>query len=211
MLTRLYLRIIDRIGIFFLISIFLLFIYCYLFISVQKRFDVNFNKIDLLFGKTTAQTNFCSIKQCTIDEGKQHGKLFASFAPDWSSCYNDFYLPAFENHSTPVEVLFDIGANKAYAVATWLAFFQPELDINQARLGEYIQTIRNFNEHCGSCNDCQDKPLNGTNLVRQYQLQIHAFEPQPETVHFLNEIKSWMNISERSSSKLEIHGMAVSK
>jgi hypothetical protein len=153
----------------------------------------------------------CLINECTNEQSQKHGDLFASFQSDWSGCYSDFYLAAFDDHQTPVEVLIDVGANKAYAVATWLAFFLPQLEINQNRLGYYIQSTKQLSESCGSCNDCQDEPLKRKNIQQKLKLQIHAFEPQPDTVDILKDIQHWMNVSGKSDSIFEIHGMAVSE
>ncbi|CAM2713258.1 unnamed protein product [Rotaria socialis] len=154
--------------------------------------------------------NICEINECETEQSQKHGDLFKLFPLDWSSCYNDFYLNAFDNNETSVDTLIDVGANKAYAVATWLSFFSPEIGINQARLGEYIRSLQTLSEPCGSCNDCKDSPLKRDNTEKKLQLQIHAFEPQPGTVDVLKGIKKWMNISTISDVTFEVHGMAVS-
>ena len=153
----------------------------------------------------------CVVDECTNEQREKHGNLFAEFPPAWSGCYADVYLLAFDNHSTPVEVLMDVGANKAYAVATWLAFFAPQLKINPERLGGYIRSRPELTEPCGSCNDCEDVPYNRTNRQEKLKLQVYGFEPQPGTVDVLKDIKDWMNISANKDLTLEIHGLAVSE
>ena len=205
---------IDRFRTFLMICILSLFIPCALFIFLKNRTDFGF----LIIGYSTSSATIlndihdqCLINECTNEQSRKHGDLFASFAPAWSGCYADFYLAAFDNHQTPVEVLIDVGANKAYAVATWLAFFLPELQINQVRLGQYIQAAKNLPESCGSCNDCQDEPLKRKNIQQKLKLQIHAFEPQPGTVDILKDIQRWMNVSRKSDLIFEIHNMAVNE
>jgi hypothetical protein len=196
---------------FFLICFLSLIISCSLFVILNNRIGINFIIINFSSDTTSTKTHSCTIHECTNEQSQKQGDLFASFRPDWSGCYADFYLTAFDNHDTPAEILIDVGANKAYAVATWLAFFLPELGINQARLGEYINRVKHLPEPCGSCNDCQDEMLKRKNIQQKLKLQIYAFEPQPGTVDILNDIKNWMNISERSDLIFEIHGTAVSE
>ena len=152
----------------------------------------------------------CVVDECTAEQRERHGSLFAQYPPQWSGCYADLYLSAFDNHSTPVDVLMDVGANKAFAVATWLAFFVPELGVNPHRLGMYIQTRPELSDWCGSCNDCRDEPINRTN-IQKVKLKVYAFEPQPGTVNVLLGVKDWMNISAHKDLSFEVHGMAVSE
>ena len=153
----------------------------------------------------------CRIRQCTTTENEKNGQLFASFQPDWSGCYSDLYLTALDSAEQSSYTLIDIGANKAYAVATWLAFFSPQLGINQATLHRYLESKRTITYPCGSCNDCKDAPFNRNNMTTKPTLRIHAFEPQPDTVDLLKGVQGWMNISARSDSTFDVHGMAVSK
>lgn len=158
----------------------------------------------------SVKENF-QIQTCTSEESIRHGNLFKSFDSSWSSCYADIYLTAFDRQSRSVQNLIDVGANKAYAIAAWLIYFLPQLQIDPARLGQYLSTLSDITESCGSCNDCEDPPLN--NIQNQsIKLQIHAFEPQPETIELLRGIRQWMNISENNPKiTLEFHGMAVSE
>ena len=159
----------------------------------------------------SVKTRLCHVQQCTQAQSDMHGALYASMAPEWSSCYADSYLTALDQHDAPVRTLMDVGANKAYAVAAWLAFFLPQLNIDQARLGQYLTSSGKVTYPCGSCNDCQDPPLRRQNGERPSKLEIHAFEPQPGTVSLLRGVQAWMNVSGRSDSVLEIHGVAVSE
>jgi hypothetical protein len=193
---------------FFRISLFSLVIISFVFIALHNF--PNFGFVITNFSKTLP-LNKCVIYECTIEQSQKHGDLFASFKSDWSSCYSDLYLRALDDHETPVHILIDVGANKAYTVSAWLAFFLPELGIDQAKLGQYLTSINKVTFPCGSCNDCQDEPLKRMPTQQKLKLQIHAFEPQPGTVDVLRGIKKWMNISERSESIFEIHGMAVSE
>jgi hypothetical protein len=152
----------------------------------------------------------CPIPVCTANQSRAHGNLFATLKPEWSGCYADIYLLALDNHSTSVQTLIDVGANKAYAVAAWLSFFSSELNIGPAKLGKYLESTGKVTYPCGSCNDCEDAPL--SRLKREKSaLQIHAFEPQPGTVEVLRGVRQWMNISNKSETTVEIHGMAVSE
>lgn len=149
-------------------------------------------------------------RRCTEEESTHHGNLFTSLRPEWSSCYADLYLLAFENHPRPVQNLIDVGANKAYAIAAWLVYFLPQLNISPARLGKFLSTVSEITYPCGSCNDCEDEPLKKT-VNQSAKLQIHAFEPQPGTIHVLQRIYQWMNVSESDLMTLKFHGMAVSE
>lgn len=153
----------------------------------------------------------CVLRQCTLEQKEKHGSLFASFDPTWSGCYGDFYLMAFDQIDASHYTLLDVGANKAYAVATWLAFFAPELNINQGALHGYLQSTRKLTYECGSCDDCKDMPFQRKNAHQNVTLNIHAFEPQPDTVLVLKGMQAWMNLSNRTKSTVSIHGMAVSK
>jgi hypothetical protein len=178
---------------------------------IRNRSNFHLVIINVLNGLITTQHNPCIIHECTKEQSKKHGDLFASFPPIWSGCYSDSYLTAFDDANTAVHVLIDVGANKGYAVATWLSFFLPELNITQARLGNYISSTKHFDGSCGSCDDCKDEPIKRINNQQKLKLQIHAFEPQPATVDVLKDIKNWMNIKERNDLIVEIHGMAVSE
>ena len=152
----------------------------------------------------------CLIPVCTVNQSRAHGNLFAALKPEWSGCYADIYLLALSNHSTTVQTLIDVGANKAYAVSAWLSFFSPELNIDPARLGKYLESTGKVTYPCGSCNDCADEPLPRLKQAK-LALKIHAFEPQPGTVEVLRGVQQWMNIRNSSETKVEIHGMAVSE
>ncbi|CAF0900028.1 unnamed protein product [Adineta ricciae] len=117
---------------------------------------------------------------------------------------------AFDNSHSSKYTLLDVGTNKAYAVATWLAFFLPKLNINQAVLYDFLLRNPALTETCGSCNDCKDAAFKRRNTKLNVTLTIHAFEPQPNTVEALRSVQNWMNISARHNSTLNIHGMAVS-
>jgi hypothetical protein len=174
----------------------------------SDRTDFSLVRINFLSNIASTKNHECTIHECTLEQSQKHGDLFQLFPSNWSGCYIDFYLKAFDNHDISVEVLIDVGANKAYVVAIWLAFFLPELGVNQASLGHYI-TNKSLPEPCGSCNNCRDEVLKRKHIQQKLKLQIHAFEPQPGTVAVLKDIKTWMNISERNDLIFEIHGMAV--
>jgi hypothetical protein len=174
------------------------------------RDEVDFVIINFSNHTTKSPNDKCIVSECTIEQSVKHGDLFASFEAIWSSCYADIYLKAFDDNDSAVRVLIDVGANKGYAVATWLAFFLPKFNINPARLGQYINSTKNFYA-CGSCGDCKNEPIKGIHNQQKIKLEIHAFEAQPDTVIVLKDIKNWMNISGRNELMYEIHGMAVSE
>jgi hypothetical protein len=205
---------IKKFRILFIVCFLSLIVSYFLFTRLKIRTDLDFIINDYLKDTSTSfhdTHDQCLQDECTNEQSQKHGDLFASFRPDWSGCFSDFYLTAFDNHQIPVEVVIDVGANKAYTVATWLAFFLPELGINQGRLGQYIQSTKGLSESCGSCNDCQDEPFKRKKIQQKVKLQIHAFEPQPGTVDILKDIQRWMNVSGKSDSIFEIHSMAVSE
>ncbi|CAF3852423.1 unnamed protein product [Adineta steineri] len=169
--------------------------------STVIQFSEQFNKVG---------DNKCILPKCTRQQKERQASLFSLYVPQWSGCYDDFYLLAFDNYDTSTYTLIDVGSNKAYAVATWFAFFLPELNITQANLDTYLQSTKKLKITCGSCDDCEDEPLTRKNTKHQVTLNVHAFEPQPDTVVILNGVKKWMNVSERSKSTFSIHGMAVS-
>lgn len=194
-----------------------LILLCFFFTILKNRTNIRsisiIDRVNVFIAPPVPNENTqCTvIDECTNEQREKHGNLFAEFPSYWCSCYSDFYLLAFNNHSTPVEVLMDVGANKAYAVSTWLAFFMPELDINPQRLGVYIKSKPELTEPCGSCNDCEDVPYNRTNGKQKGMLQVYGFEPQPGTVDVLKGVRDWMNISTNENLLFEIHGMAVSE
>jgi hypothetical protein len=190
-----------------IIFMFLLIMFLYLVFNYWHKKTSVSDRVDSF---KVPPTELCMLPICTSQQIQQHGQLFVSMASDWSSCYADTYLLALEQHSTTNMNLIDVGTNKAYAVAAWLAFFLPELNINPARLGQYWMSTGKVTSSCGSCNDCQDEPLKKIHQ-QSLKLQIHAFEPQPDTVHLLNEVYQWMNVSGNNDLSLEIHGMAVSE
>ncbi|CAF1488737.1 unnamed protein product [Adineta steineri] len=154
--------------------------------------------------------NKCILPKCTRQQKERQASLFSLYIPQWSGCYDDYYLLAFDNYDTSTYTLIDVGSNKAYTIATWFAFFLPELNITQANLDTYLQSTKKLKITCGSCDDCEDEPLTRKNTKHQVTLNVHAFEPQPDTVVILDGVKKWMNIRERSKSTFSIHGMAVS-
>ena len=180
----------------------------YLIFSIQRRWN-HLSGIVLYFTNDDT-TDICVIEQCSNEESTGHGELFRSIPSVWSSCYADLYLSAVENHSRLIENLVDVGANKAYAVSSWLAFFLPESGIDPARLGLHLTQMDIVTDPCGSCGDCEDQILEKTKK-KQLKLNIHAIEPQPGTVDVLKGVRTWMNITDRSQFKFEIHGIAVSE
>ena len=202
----------NRFRIFCAVCIVSLIISCLLFTVLNNR--VKFSLLIVDYSEHISiilndKKNECVIHECTYEESQKHGDLFATFPPEWSGCYADFYMLAFDNHQTPVEVLIDVGANKGYAVATWLGFFLPQLQINQNLLGGFIRSTRQLSESCGSCNDCQDESFPHKNIQKKVKLQIHAIEPQPGTVDILKDVQNWMNVSGKSDSNFQVHSMAV--
>ncbi|CAF4155089.1 unnamed protein product [Adineta steineri] len=169
--------------------------------STVIQFSEQFNKVG---------GNKCILPKCTRQQKERQASLFSLYVPQWSGCYDDSYLLAFDNYDTSTYTLIDVGSNKAYAVATWFAFFLPELNITQANLDTYLQSTKKLKITCGSCDDCEDEPLTRKNTKYQVTLNVHAFEPQPDMVVLLDGVKKWMNISDRSKSTLNIYGMAVS-
>jgi hypothetical protein len=197
--------------IFYLVPLLLLGL---LFIFSTKAFKSQSGSVPALpsgKGFSKAEQPKCILRECTPEQKQKHGDLFASFEPVWSGCYGDFYLMAFDNLNASRYTLLDVGSNKAYAVATWFSFFLPELNINQATLYEYLMTTGKLTSTCGSCDDCQDKLFKRKNTKQKVTLDIHAFEPQPDTVTVLKGAQAWMNISAKDKSTFNIYGMAISK
>jgi len=192
--------------VFLLVMLFMIF-FTGIFNSISIRFTISYFPKEL----NKSNSKKCIPRKCTLEQSESQGAVFASFEPVWSGCYGDFYLMAFDNYDTSVYTLIDVGSNKAYAVATWLSFFVPELGINQNSLHLYLISTKKVTYECGSCDDCEDKPLKRNNTQNNVTVHIHAFEPQPDTVVVLKGVQKWMNISERSKSTLDIYGMAVSK
>jgi hypothetical protein len=152
-----------------------------------------------------------TLHMCTLQENQQHGARFESFGPEWSGCYSDLYLTSFDFDDKDTYTFLDVGANKAYAVATWFAFFLPDLNITQATLYQFLNRTDQVTYACGSCNDCEDLPMKAQYTTPNRTLHIHAFEPQPGTADLLKEVQAWMNVSVRSQSTFNVYGMAVSK
>ena len=153
----------------------------------------------------------CSMRQCTLDESRKNGEQFASFSSDWSSCYSDIYLLAFDYDDRDTYTLIDVGSNKAYVVAAWLAFFLPELNVNRANLHDYLESTKQVGYACGSCQDCKAQSFKQSNIRPKLRLHMHAFEPQPSTIDLLKNVQTWMNVSTKSQSTFDVYGMAISK
>ena len=152
-----------------------------------------------------------ALHTCTSQESKLAGARFESFGLAWSGCYSDMYLMSFDSDDKDSYTLLDVGSNKAYAVATWFAYFLPDLKITQANLYQYLKATDKVTYACGSCNDCEDLPLKAEYTRPNITLHIHAFEPQPGTADLLKEVQTWMNVRARSQSTFDVYGMAVSK
>lgn len=190
----------------FLLGLVLSFYLILLFQQIH-RLDESKQSVHVVHNRPVQE---CLIQECDEHESNIHGNLFSSMQPVWSSCYADLFLQALDNHSREVEVLLDIGANKAYAVSSWLSFFLPKANISPQSLGEFLSKTNMVSYPCGSCDDCKDESMGRTQKIRRKKLQIHAFEPQPGTVQVLNSIKTWMNVKEKNSFDFHIHPLAVS-
>lgn len=197
----------------FCLSFFACFLMIFLFIFVYSlktlEHDYIFRRFQAEFEDRSNGT--CFIRQCTNEEKERNGEFFASFQSDWSSCYSDLYLMAFDYDDKDTYTMIDVGANKAYAVAAWLAFFLSELEINRANLHEYLESTGEVGYACGSCADCKAKSFTQTNIRQKLKLHLHAFEPQPSTAYLLKGVRTWMNVSARSKSTFDVYQMAISK
>ena len=161
--------------------------------------------------KNSSWNQTLALHTCTAQESEFAGARFESFGLAWSGCYSDMYLMSFDFDDKDSYTLLDVGSNKGYAVATWFAFFLPDLKITQANLYQYLNAADKVTYACGSCNDCEDPPMKAQYTKSNITLHIHAFEPQPGTADLLKGVQTWMNVSARSQSTFDVYGMAVSK
>jgi FkbM family methyltransferase len=129
----------------------------------------------------------------------------------WSACYGNGYLEKLYLADLNVahrqnKLLFDIGANKGYTIASWLSTWMPERGIDTKSLYDYLSQVLKIND-CGVCSDCKENME--SNLQRNNHLgttlEIHAFEPMKSTYQVLFQVSTWINIS-----TLYIHQLAIS-
>ena len=154
------------------------------------------------------------IRKCTGSEAELLGERYTQLVQQssrWSACYSEDYLlrlyladMGFPEHQNML--FFDVGANKGYSVATWISLWMPDLRISPRTLYDFLKTHSNLSD-CGVCQDCHESTFETLKLRRQVnqRVEIHAFEPQPNTYALLNQTRQWMNLS-----SFHIHQFALS-
>jgi FkbM family methyltransferase len=129
----------------------------------------------------------------------------------WSACYaNDYitklYLADLNVPDRQNKLFFDVGANKGYTIASWLATWMPEKGVSPKSLYYYLSHVLKIKD-CGVCSDCTEEMhsnLQRNDLLRT-TLEIHAFEPMESTYQALLQVHTWMNVS-----TLHFHQLAIS-
>ncbi|CAF1404665.1 unnamed protein product [Adineta ricciae] len=154
-----------------------------------------------------------SVFYCTKLESEQQGRAYQkelSQNPRWSACYIEdyviqLYLADLGTVRERRKLLFDIGANKGYTIATWFSLWNPQSQINPRSLANYLRKNLSISQ-CGECNDCLQMSLSTKVKVSlDMNIEIYAFEPQPSTYEILRQVKQWTN--QRS---LHIYNLAMS-
>ena len=56
------------------------------------------------------------------------------------------------------KLFFDVGLNKGYFVADWMARWAPELGITPARIGAHWRGLQPDSVYCGGCGECRSNP-----------------------------------------------------
>ncbi|CAF1090302.1 unnamed protein product [Rotaria magnacalcarata] len=120
----------------------------------------------------------------------------------WTACYSDQYLLQLYEADLNIPndddriLLFDIGANKGYVIATWLSLWMPELGINPPKLYDFLSTKLKLTD-CGACSDCKEVGFINASITRRIKkvIEIYAFEPQPSTYQALRQVQQWTNLS----------------
>jgi FkbM family methyltransferase len=91
-------------------------------------------------------------------------------------------------------VLVNVGANKGYAIAAFLALWRPDLKVTPASLGEaLLKKYPDMPYYCGVCGDCREVPLPSLlpeELRRKCaaHASIFAIEPVASNVELLDGV-----------------------
>ena len=164
------------------------------------------------FGKSAPSSAifFCNANQ-SVKQGESYKKELMK-SHSWAGCYADdyvlkLYLADIGTAREKRKLLFDVGSNKGYVLATWQSIWAPNSGVNPKSLGKYLSEELSLNQ-CGFCNDCNESSLiDKLNWSRNLDvsLKIHAFEPQPSMYETLDLVRKWMNCT-----YLHLHNLAVS-
>ena len=160
------------------------------------------------------QNNYTDELPCTdnitLTQANQFQKLFSKNIM-WSGCYaNDYleklYLADLNIQHRQKKLFFDVGANKGYTIASWLATWMPDMKIDPKSLHVYLSQTLNITD-CGACLDCNEKVPNISDKINRLgtTLEIHAFEPMSTTFQALLQVRTHFNIS-----RLFVNQLAVS-
>jgi hypothetical protein len=118
--------------------------------------------------------------------------------------------------SPPPRNLVNVGANKGYVIAQFLAAFAPHLGHTPQTLHQYllsvpaIAEINKVNQRwaCGTCDDCREEVTSGpADLGLRRKLRVHAIEPVELT---LDLIRGWQREARIPTDLLTTHLKAVS-
>ena len=121
------------------------------------------------------------VYNCSAFNAYINGKIFnGKFKHDYSNCPKEIWLldmfAADENRQLTDKVLINVGYNKGYSFAEWLAVFAPWTGITSAG---WYQGIGSFTEYkirkpCGICLDCKISFANKINNQSQSILNASA-------------------------------------
>ena len=189
----------------------------YFVVSMNFEWRVNTFSLGNNSGKTDSDDfPLAAIVTCNHSDAEYFGakyKELINSSTSWTACYSDDYLLqlyaadiGMADRDKDGMLFFDVGANKGYTTASWMAIWMPHLGINSRTLGNFVRP-KNISNYCGACSDCTDTQLENLNLTLDTgrPIKIHAFEPQPSAFALLKEVKQWMN-----TSSLYIHNVALS-
>ena len=143
----------------------------------------------LFFNRTISDSflnflfSFSSVFYCAKLESEQQGRAYEKelfHNPRWSACYIvdyviQLYLADLGTIRERRKLLFDIGANKGYTIATWFSLWNPQSQINPQSLAKYLRKNLSI-FHCGECDDCFQISLSTKiEISLDTNIEIYAF------------------------------------
>eukprot|EP00897_Mesotaenium_endlicherianum_P003276 jgi/Mesen1/2977/ME000176S02018 len=165
---------------------------------------LEFQKVPLEIGDHSCSSEAIARQETQIKFQKDKG-LGCAEPVDFERFVASIWPPSSEM------TLVNIGANKGYNVAKWMAYWSPQYGVEPKSWGAYL--LKRYSEvftkwsMCGVCGDCNEdlKRWHLTDTKTTEVPRILALEPSKHTYNLLREFRKWSEYP-----RLEVHRMAAS-
>jgi len=161
--------------------------------------------------------------QCTAGEKQKQNQRFAkrnSEAWAHTACPDEGWLfglqKAFKNMGRQKLEIYDIGCNKGYTSANFLASFAPEYNVNPSNVYQNIEKFARdkkiaIDKACGVCGDCYEKIKSDDTLGKDpFTVDVHCFEPSPASFKILDFISEQLGVPTKNSRHTwHLHNMGM--